>query len=144
MLRGETGSAEPSAGFAPGDGVEVVGRDGGPATFANVVTVDPDGVVVELAGTRLAGLPPSGVLRLRVDDNQRTIRLRAIERVVRERHTLRWVGPVLDRRAARASDGRAAVGTRRNITPHRRAGSRDRRRDGLRRCVSNPGSAWHG
>ncbi len=95
VLRGEAGPADPSAGFAPGDGVEVVGRDGGPATFGSVVTVDPDGVVVELSGTRLAALPPSGVLRLRVDDNQRTIRLRALERVVRERHTLRWVGPVL-------------------------------------------------
>ncbi len=100
VLRGDGSGAGSGAGsgegFAVGDGVEVVGPGGsGTAAFGSVVTVDTDGVVVELTGARQTPLPQSGLLRLRVDDNQRTIRLRAIERVVRERHTLRWVGPVL-------------------------------------------------
>lgn len=40
-------------------------------------------------------VPPQGTLRVRVDENQRTLRLRAIERVVRERHALRWIPSVL-------------------------------------------------
>jgi DNA polymerase III delta prime subunit len=35
------------------------------------------------------------VLRLYVDDNQHTLRLKALESVVRERHSLPWVAPVL-------------------------------------------------
>ena len=54
VLRGQTDAADPGDGFAPGDSVEAVGRDGGPAMFGSVVTVDPDGVVVELTGTRHA------------------------------------------------------------------------------------------
>jgi hypothetical protein len=94
VLRDEGASGESVLEFAPGDSVEIVGTDG-PPIYGSVVTVDPEGVVVEVTSIRQAALPAAGVLRLRVDDNQRAIRLRAIERVVRERHTLRWVGPVL-------------------------------------------------
>ena len=50
VLRGQTDAADPGDGFAPGDSVEAIGRDGGPAIFGSVVAVDPDGVVVELTG----------------------------------------------------------------------------------------------
>jgi hypothetical protein len=95
VLRGNSGADDSPPGFAPGDSVEIVGRDSTSATFGSVASVDPDGVVVELTGSRQLAGSDTGILRLRVDENQRTIRLRAIERVVRERHALRWVGPVL-------------------------------------------------
>ena len=92
------GDAE-ATGFAPRDAVEL-GAPGGEAVAAGtIVAVDAESVVVELLGTRQPTLPEPGQMRLRVDENQRTIRLRAIERVVRERHNLRWVGPLLTSQA---------------------------------------------
>src|SRR4051794_10698246 len=101
LLRGQAGGA---TGFGPGDAVDIAVPDGGAVMSGNVVSVDPEGLVVELSSSRQVALPQPGLVRRRVDDTQRTIRLRAIERVVRERHTLRWVGPVLTGAAAAALD----------------------------------------
>jgi hypothetical protein len=80
-----------TAGFTSGDAVEVSGS----ALFGTVVQVDDDGLVLDVGGARQVNQVDSGVVRLRVDDNQRNIRLRSIERVVRERHAFRWIGPLL-------------------------------------------------
>jgi DNA polymerase III delta prime subunit len=80
-----------------GDGVEIVlpdGRAAGP--FGVISALNGASVVVDFGRPVRDGLvPPQGTLRARADDNQRTIRLQAIERVVRDRHGLGWIGPVL-------------------------------------------------
>ena len=80
-----------------GDGVDIVLPDGCEAgPFGVISAFNGASVVVEFGRPVRNGLiPPRGTLRARVDDNQRTIRLQAIERVVRERHSLGWVGAVL-------------------------------------------------
>lgn len=80
-----------------GDGVEVGRPDGREASLAGVVAaLGPAGVVVDFGRpVTTSGVPATGVLRPRVDGNQRAIRLQAIERVVRERERLGWIGAVL-------------------------------------------------
>jgi len=85
------------AALKVGDGVDVVLPDGhGPYACGIVSALNPPGVVVDFSRPVEPGaIPPQGSLRVRVDDNQRMIRLQAIERVVRQRHALRWIGAVL-------------------------------------------------
>jgi hypothetical protein len=90
------------AALKVGDGVDVVLSDGRAAlAYGTIAAIGQAGVVVEFSRSIGPGtLAAPAELRLRVDDNQRTIRLRAIERVVRERHALNWVGAVLTESSA--------------------------------------------
>ena len=80
-----------------GDGVDIVLPDACEAgPFGVISALSGASTVVDFGRPVRDGLiPPRGTLRARVDDNQRTIRLQAIERVVRERHRLGWIGAVL-------------------------------------------------
>jgi DNA polymerase III delta prime subunit len=80
-----------------GDAVDVLMPDGRAAAASGTVTaITTTSVVVELYRPVAAGaIPSAGTLRVRVDANQHAVRLRAIERVVRERHALNWVAAVL-------------------------------------------------
>ena len=75
------------AGLRVGDGVEIRGPDEEPgAPFGTIAAFDPAGALVQLCRPPRGVLPQRGLLRPRVDENQRLVRLRSGERVVRERH----------------------------------------------------------
>jgi DNA polymerase III delta prime subunit len=98
-FRASLPASKTPAGAMPrvGDAVDVLLSEGrGSVGWGTVSTINTTGVVVEFGRPLADGsIPAQGTLRVRVDDNQHAIRLRAIERVVRERHTLRWIDAVL-------------------------------------------------
>ncbi|MGI9148749.1 MAG: AAA domain-containing protein [Chloroflexota bacterium] len=91
------GQGDLGAALRVGDTVDVAQPDGsGCVAYGTVVGVLPRAVLVGFSRQPAPGaVPPRGSLRLRADDNQRAVRLGAIERVVRARHALPWIGVVL-------------------------------------------------
>jgi len=80
-----------------GDAVDLVAPDASAALASgSVIEVMAHGVTVDFGRpVDREHLPARGFLRSRVDDNQRTIRVRALERLARDRHALPWLGPAL-------------------------------------------------